>query len=151
MMDDKPIVGKTKQGELTLDQIASMQPGLNRLMPEIGERYWILYYAAQGGNWALAHYQLRSVRLLFKIGAQTRPNMASYLEAFDAGHLGALERAIEAKDWAAFDKAYQDSIVGLNNLHAATHHGYIVWKLPGEPPKHLDLGPQETQTQHHVS
>ena len=69
--------------------------------------------------------------------------MASYLEVFDTGHAGALERAIEAKDWAAFDPAYQDSIAGLNNMQAATHHGYIVWKLPEEPPKHLDLGPQE--------
>ena len=31
MTDDMPIVGKTKPGELTMDQIASMQPGLNRL------------------------------------------------------------------------------------------------------------------------
>jgi hypothetical protein len=30
--------------------------------------------------------------------------MASYLEAFDKGHLSAVERAIEAKDWAAFDQ-----------------------------------------------
>ena len=144
MTGDRRIVGKTKQGELTIDQIASMQPGLNRLMPEISERYWILYYAAKGGNWALAHYELRSVRNLFKMGAQTRPKMASYLEAFDTGHLGALERAIEAKDWAAFDKAYHDSITVLNKMHEVTDHGYIVWKLPEEPPTHLDLGPQET-------
>jgi hypothetical protein len=143
MADQEPIVGKTRHGELTLDQMASMQPGLNRLMPEISERYWILYYAAQGGNWTLAHYQLRSVRNLFKIGEQTRPKMASYLAAFDQGHLGAVEHAIEAKDWAAFDQAYQASITGLNKMHAATDHGYIVWKLPAEPPQHLDLGPQE--------
>ena len=89
-----------------------------------------------------AHYQLRNIRNLFSIGAQTRPKMASYLEAFDKGHVGAVEHAIEAKDWAGFDKAFHDSITGLNNMHATTHHGYIVWKLPDEPPKHLDLGSQ---------
>jgi len=142
MSEDKPIVGKTKQGELTIDQIASMQPGLNRLMPEISERYWILYYAAKGGNWALAHYQLRSVRSLFRIGIQTRPKMAGYLEAFDTGHLAAVERAIAAREWVIFDKAFRDSIAGLNAMHKATDHGYIVWKLPDELPTHLDLGPQ---------
>jgi len=142
MADEHSITGRTKHGELTIDQIASVQPGLGRLMPEISERYWILYYAAKGGNWELAHYQLRNIRNLFNIGAQTRPKMASYLEAFDKGHLSAVERAIEVKDWTAFDKVYHDSITGLNNMHAATNHGYIVWKLPDEPPKHLDLGSQ---------
>jgi hypothetical protein len=142
MADDEPVTGKTKHGELTLDQMASMQPGLGRLMPEVGERYWILYYAAKGGNWKLAHYQLRNIRNLFNIGMQTRPKMASYLEAFDQGHLAAIERAIGAQDWEAFDRAYHDGIAGLNKMHAATDHGYIVWKLPAEPPKHLELGPQ---------
>ena len=43
-------------------------------------------------------------------------------------------------------KLFHDSITGLNNMHAATNHGYIVWKLPAEPPEHLDLGPQETRS-----
>ena len=90
----------------------------------------------------MAHYQLRNIRNLFSIGVQTRPKMASYLEAFDKGHLSAVERTIEARDWGAFDKVYHDSITGLNNMHAATNHGYIVWKLPAEPPEHLDLGPR---------
>lgn len=134
--------GRSRHGELTLDQLVELQPGLGRLMPDVGRRYWILFYAAQGGNWELAHYQLRNVRNLFKIGVQTRPNMADYLEAFDKGHLGIIERAIEGKDWSAFDKAYHDSIAGLNKMHVATNHGYIVWKLPQEPPEHLELGPQ---------
>ncbi|MCZ7626382.1 MAG: hypothetical protein M5R38_11860 [Candidatus Methylomirabilis sp.] len=57
MADEEPIVGRTKHGELTLDQIAELQPGLGQLMPLMSERYWICYYAAKGGNWALAAYQ----------------------------------------------------------------------------------------------
>ena len=54
MADDKPPVGRTKHGELTLDQIAELQPGLGTLMRDISDRYWIAYYAAKGGNWKLA-------------------------------------------------------------------------------------------------
>ena len=50
MPDEKPIVGHTKHGDLTLDQLAELQPGLGTLMRDISDRYWILYYAAQGGN-----------------------------------------------------------------------------------------------------
>jgi hypothetical protein len=28
-----------------------------------------------------------------------------------------------------------------NQMHTATNHGEIVWKLPPNPPQHLDLGP----------
>jgi len=66
-------VGRTRYGELTLDQIAEVQPGLGRLMPLVSDRYWIMYYAARGGNWALARYCLDQIRALFRVGATTRP------------------------------------------------------------------------------
>ena len=50
MTTDGPIA-HTKHGDLALDQIAEMMPGMARLMVEISDRYWIMYYAAKGGNW----------------------------------------------------------------------------------------------------
>ena len=38
-----PIVAKTKHGEMTLDQIADIQPGLARLMAEISDAYWYAF------------------------------------------------------------------------------------------------------------
>ena len=70
---EETIIGRTKHGELTLDQIAELQPGLGQLMPLMSERYWICYYAAKGGNWALAAYQLNGLRSLFKKANTTRP------------------------------------------------------------------------------
>src|SRR5437879_10741944 len=77
MADERP-VARTKHCELSLDQLAEIQPGLGRLMPEVSERFWILYYAAKEGNWGLAQYQLNGVRNLLRIGAVTRPKMANY-------------------------------------------------------------------------
>lgn len=140
MADEKP-VAKTKHGELSLDQLAEIQPGLGRLMPEISERFWILYYAAKGGNWELAQYQLNGVRNLLRIGSVTRPKMANYLHAFSQGHLGAVEKAILAQDFSAFEQTYHKAVEGANSYHAATGHTDIRWKLPPTPPAHLDLGP----------
>ncbi len=50
---DEKIIVKTKHGELTLEQLAEVQPGLARLMKEIGDRFHVLYHAAKGGNWKL--------------------------------------------------------------------------------------------------
>ncbi len=93
MAEEKPqpelrLVGRTRHGELTLDQMAEIQPGLGRLMPEVSNHYWIMFYAARGGNWGLARYCLGQIRALFRVGATTRPRMRPYLEAFDRDYLG---------------------------------------------------------------
>lgn len=56
------IVGRTKHGEMTLDELASIQPGLGTVMLEYSRRYWIIYYACKGGNWDLALYELKELR-----------------------------------------------------------------------------------------
>jgi len=53
-----------------IDRIA---PGLGRLMPEVGDRTWKAYYAAQAGNWPLARFQAKEVRKLLELCAFTRP------------------------------------------------------------------------------
>ena len=142
MSEQCPLVGKTKHGELTLDQIAELQPGLGQLMPLMSDRYWILYYAAKGGNWPLADYQLRSLRSLFKKGATTRPKHKAMLDEFSARIFDPLAGHIKAKDFPEFEKTYQAGIELTNKMHVATKHAEIVWKLPATPPPHLDLGPQ---------
>lgn len=133
------VVGRYKHGELTLDQLASLTPGLGTLMPLVSDRYWILYYAAQGGHWDLARYQLNQIRHLLTVGSTTRPKMERYLQAFIQGHLEALRRTIEAADWPAFEQAYRKGIDGANAYHAQTGHPEVVWQLPQEPPQHLKL------------
>ena len=139
MTEPKPIVGRTKHGELTLDQIAELQPGLGTLMRDVSDRYWIAYYAAQGGNWSLAAYQLRGIRSLFQKGAMTRPRHKNMLETFARRILDPLEQHVTARDFPAFDKTYREGIRLANEMHGATRHGEIIWKLPPTPPPHLEL------------
>ena len=134
-------VGHTRHTDLSLDQIAELQPGLGRIMPQVSERYWILYYAAKGGNWALATHQLSELSGLLRQGAITRPKYKDHLEAFLGGHVLALIRAIESEDWPAFERAYQKGIDGSNAYHRDFDHAEIEWVLPLDPPKHLRLTP----------
>lgn len=142
MADESRLVGRTKHGELTLDQLAELQPGLGTLMRDVSDRYWILYYAARGGNWALAAYQLRGLRSLYQKGSVTRPKYRAMLEKFAGEIFDPLQQHIEARDFAAFERVYQAGITLANQMHVATRHGEIVWKLPPTPPPHLELGPQ---------
>ena len=128
-------VAHTRHGDLTLDQIGDMQPGLGMIMPQVSDRYWILYYAAHGGNWQLEG--------LLKLAATTRPTMAKYLNAFIVGHLSAIRLAIEQQDFKAFQTAYGRGIDGANRYHVETGHSEIHWQLPPDPPRHLSLKPPD--------
>src|SRR5262249_48106799 len=60
-MDDKDLDEKIRamsfssgKNSMTLDDMATIQPGLARIMPEIGARTWKLFYAAKAQNWPMA-------------------------------------------------------------------------------------------------
>ncbi len=110
-------------------------------MPEIGRRYWILYYAAKAGHWPLSQYQVNQIRHALSVGSILRPKHARRLEAFSQAILGRIETAISGQDWAAFKDAYLKGIANANANHLATGHGEIVWRLPPDPPQDLDLSP----------
>lgn len=132
-------VGRHKGGQLTIDQLAQIQPGLGQLMPQISDRYWIMYYAARAANWPLAHYQLRQMEHLFKIARTTQPKWAGFMTAFQETHLAAIEDSIRSQDWPAFETAYRRGVEAANAYHRATQHPEIEWRLPAEPPAHLEL------------
>jgi len=44
---------------MTLGQIADIQPGLGTVMIEYGHRFYLAYYAAKAGNWGLANYEIK--------------------------------------------------------------------------------------------
>ena len=97
MTQDQQPVAHTSHTEITLDQLGNMQPGLARLMAEVSDRYWILYYAAKGGNWKLAALQASELEKALRIGEVTRPRYTAHLEAFIKGPLTAINKAIEER------------------------------------------------------
>ncbi len=141
MTQDRQPIARTSHTEITLDQLGSLQPGLARLMAEVSDRYWILYYAARAGNWKLAALQSSEVEKALRMGEITRPKYTAHLEAFIKGPLTAINRAIKVRDWAAFEHGYNIGITAANAYHRDWDHEEIVWQLPDEPPKHLRLTP----------
>ena len=136
-------VGWSGKRYFTLDDLAVIQPGLNRIMPDIGTRYWKLYYAAKEGNWVLADFQLGEIKELMELGMVTRPKYEEDLDTFVRDDLGAIEDGIKAKDWEEFEVAFQQGVRNANDYHKSNDKPYIQWKLPEQPPPDLDLTPLE--------
>jgi len=140
---DTPPAGATASGghEMTAAEVFALQPGLARLMPEIGDRFWKCYYAAHAGNWELASWQMREMKKLFRLARVTRPKYVEDIDEYLNDVVGPLTAALDQHDFAGFDHNYRAAITSANDYHDKWKKGYIVWKLPDMPPPGLDLTP----------
>ncbi len=134
---------KTPHGEMTIDQLAEIQPGMAAIMKEVGERYTQTYYAARGGNWKLAAHHLNQLRAQFRTAKVTRPKFADDLTAYDKEHLQPIFKAIHDQDWGEFDLAFKKGEAGSDFYHDKRGYPHIRYVLPKEPHSHLHLGPPE--------
>ncbi|MBI3841159.1 MAG: hypothetical protein HY297_04295 [Thaumarchaeota archaeon] len=137
------IKAKTPHGEMTVDQLAEIQPGMATIMKEVGERYGACYHAAKGGNWKLASYHLNMVRVAFKTAKVTRPKFLDDLNAFDSEYLLPVFKAIQAQDWKAFEEAFHKGMEGSDVYHDKRGYPYVRFVLPSKAPENLYLGPPE--------
>ncbi|MBI3361645.1 MAG: hypothetical protein HY023_11115 [Chloroflexi bacterium] len=135
----KSVADKFNTADTTLS-LWKIQPGLGTVMIEYGNRLARLWFAANADNWDMAKYQLDEMKEIQEVGEVTRPKRAPMLKAFEEGYLTAIDKAIMAKDKAAFTKAVNDAVTGCNACHKAstgtnwTSYQYVEVQLPKTDP-----------------
>lgn len=120
--------------------LADIQPGLGIIMQEIGRRFTAIFYAARGGNWDLANYQLKELREAQEVAVITRPKRKDALLSFEEEFLGTsedpkegtLQDAINKKNFLAFNKSFKSATVGCNGCHQSTGFSFIKYRLPSK-------------------
>jgi len=130
------------KNSMTIEDMATIQPGLARIMPEIGARTWKLYYAAKLENWPMAKFQYKEITGLFELGAFMRPKHEDAIGQYLVENWKKLEAPLEAKDFAAFDREFRECIDMANAYHELKEKPYIRWQLPSTPPPDMDLAPR---------
>jgi len=138
----KAIVFSSGKNNMTIEDMAVIQPGLARIMPEIGARTWKLYYAAKFENWPMANFQYKEIKGLFELGAFMRPKHEDAINQYLAENWKTLEAPLAAKDFAGFEKAFNECIDMANAYHELKEKPYIRWQLPDSPPPDMDLKPR---------
>jgi len=138
MTDHTHVVSNGKR-DLTIDELARQQPGMDRLMAEVGPRVHRMYYAAKAGNWPLAAYFSKSVIKQLQLSVESRPKYDPEMTQYLRDDYGPVTAAIKAQDAAAFESAYQHMVTRANDLHVVFGKPFLVWRTPDSPPDDLDL------------
>jgi hypothetical protein len=137
-VDHEHIVNNGKR-DLTLNELARMQPGMDRLMAEVGYRVHRLYYAAKAGNWKLAEYFYTSTVKQLRLCATSRPKYAEDMAAYLEQDCAPVRDALRERDQTAFDAAYEKLVDRANHYHDVYKKQWLHWKTPDTPPSDLDL------------
>jgi hypothetical protein len=121
--------------------LAEIQPGVGTVMIEYSNRFSTMYYAAKGGNWGMADYQLKEMREIQEVGETTRPARAPMLKAFESTFLDKLADTIKAKDGKKFDAQFKQTVEGCNGCHVANDFAFIKYQLPKSSPSPTSVKP----------
>ncbi len=132
---------RTRHGEISLEDLAEVQPGMARLMDELARRVQYTYYAAKGGNWDLARHELKQAIGINNIAGKLRPKYDEDLKEFNTRFFAPVGEAIEKKDWKRFEALFSEAVGASDTYHEKYGYGYIRYLLPRTPPEHLELGP----------
>lgn len=108
-----------------LDAIKAAIPKFAVPMREVGDRFQDMYSAAKGGNWALAAYMSKYMNGAMNPARLTKPAEYKEWQSFYQKDFAAVNKAIQAKDWKAFDVQYSDAMKVCNQCHQSMEYGFI--------------------------
>jgi hypothetical protein len=100
------------------------QPGLGEIMALQQMRHIKLWFAGHAGNWPLADYEIGELKEGFD--DVSRLLGGDIVEQHVGGPLDALQKAIDAKDGAAFAATFDSLSAGCNACHHTLDHAFIV-------------------------
>jgi hypothetical protein len=104
--------------------------GFDMTMVETGYRYAELYWAGADRNWGYAEYQLDKIRQTVELGIQRRPKRAASARLFLDTAVPALQRALDGKDPAAWDRQFTFFTAACNVCHAMEQVPFIAVHPP---------------------
>jgi hypothetical protein len=125
-----------KDVQKQIDEVRSALPKFAIPMREVGDRFQNMYFAAKDGNWALAAYMSKYMNNSMNPASVTKPAEYKVWKAFYDDAFATVNKAIQAKDFKAFDTAYNAVIANCNDCHKAMQYGFIKvvrLKTPADP------------------
>jgi hypothetical protein len=118
---------------------SSYRPELADLMGATQLRHFKLSFAGSLKNWELAGYELTQMRKSFEAAARLYPQfndvaLAKLVADVSRPALNGIDKAIAAKDGAAFSQSFKGLTEACNSCHRAASVGFIVVRVPTTSP-----------------
>jgi hypothetical protein len=120
-----PLLAAEPDAQKQLDALKGVIPKFAIPMREVGDRFQNIYFAAHGGNWALAAYMAKYMNGAMTPASLTKPDEYKVWKGFYDNTFAPVNKAIMAKDLKAFDAAFKAVVDDCNGCHVGMGYGFI--------------------------
>jgi hypothetical protein len=122
--------------------LEALKPTFTTFMPEFSERFHMLHYAGDAGDWAVASHEAMELDRLLGLAQTIDPQKGMLMKSFIGEDLEKLDDAIAHGDKAAFDKQLAETVTRCNACHVAVGSPFIKVSL--------DVAPTMTMRHPHI-
>ncbi len=105
--------------------LQATQPSITSLMPEFAERFHIMHYAGDAGDWAVAAHELLEIQRLVGVVERVDAEKGPLMKGFMTQSFNKLNAAIEHGDSESFQKALGETVTNCNACHKAVGSDFI--------------------------
>ena len=105
--------------------LQASQPTITSLMPDFAERFHVMHYAGDAGDWAVATHEMLEMQRMMGVMAQLNPEYGSLMQGFMGQSFKQLNAAMEHDDRDAFAGALAQAVENCNACHAAAGSDFI--------------------------
>lgn len=105
--------------------LQAMQPTITEMMPNFAERFHVMHYAGDAGDWAVAGHELQEMQRLIRVAKLIDAKQGGLMEGFMPGSFRKLKEAIDHSRHEAFDQALGEAVNNCNACHAASGSPFI--------------------------
>jgi outer membrane murein-binding lipoprotein Lpp len=99
--------------------LKATQPTITMLMPTFSERFHVMHYAGEAGDWAVAAHELQGLRHLVEVMQLVDPEKGAMVNGFLDANFNQLDAAIEHDNVKSFTKAMDKTLGSCNGCHVA--------------------------------
>jgi hypothetical protein len=121
---------RSRQAVHEADTAPHVQVRLGGVMREIAYRFSNSYWAANGGNWGLAQYQLIALDETLNTAKKLAPDQTAMLHGFQTTYTAPLLDEIARKNLQLFNDKFAVAMSGCNECHIRHERGFLQYNVP---------------------
>lgn len=106
-------------------QLEALKPTLTTIMPDFAERFHVMHYAGDAGDWAVAQHELLEMQRMVQVAGVIDPERGTLMKGFLTKSFNELAAAIEHGNRESFDKVLSQTVENCNACHVAADSAFI--------------------------
>lgn len=146
------LLAEVKRLRKEVARLDELRPTFTNFMPNVAERFHVMHFAGDAGDWAVAGHEAAELDRLVDVAKAVNPEKGKLMKSFIGGDLEHLDDAIAHGDKAAFDKTLSETVQHCNACHVAVGSPFIKVSLnvaPNMTIRHPHILTKEHAMAHH--